>query len=394
MKILIINSGSSSIKYQLIEMPSEHLICQGIVERIGSKDSVLKYKTDDVEIEITDDIANHKKGLEKIVDFLLNKKSGVIKNTNEIEIVGHRVVHGGNTYSKTTLIDEDVKSKIKEYFALAPLHNPPNLEGIILAEQIFSSAKQIAVFDTAFHQTIPSKASKYAIPHKFFSENGIQLYGFHGTSHKYISEKTNDYLQIKQSKIISIHLGNGCSITAIVDGKSVDHSLGFAPANGLIMGSRSGDIDHSIIFYLVNTLGYSLNEVNNLLNKESGMLGLTGYSDLRDIESEAAKGNKECILALEMNAYRIKKYIGAYIAAMNGLDAIVFTAGIGENSNVLRKLICSDLDYLGIQLDTSKNLVKSKSIRKINKSFSKVKLLVIPTNEELEIAKQAYNLIY
>ena len=215
-----------------------------------------------------------------------------------------------------------------------------------------------------------SKASKYAIPNRFFSENGIQLYGFHGTSHKYVSEKANDYLKIKQSKIISIHLGNGCSITAIVDGKSVDHSLGFAPANGLIMGSRSGDIDHSIIFYLVDTLGYNLNEVKNLLNKESGMLGLTGYSDLRDIESEAAKGNKECILALEMNAYRIKKYIGAYIAVMNGLDAIIFTAGIGENSNVLRKLICSDLDYLGIQFDTTKNMVKSKSIRKINKSIS------------------------
>ncbi len=392
MKILIINSGSSSIKYQLIDMPTEHLICHGIVERIGSKDAILKYKTESIDIEKVDKITNHKNGLEKIVDLLLDEKNGVIKNTGEIEIVGHRVVHGGNTYSKTTFIDDNVKDKIKEYFALAPLHNPPNLEGIILAEQIFTSANQVAVFDTAFHRTIPVKASKYAIPNKFYSEDGIQLYGFHGTSHKYISEKAIDYLHIKNSKIVSIHLGNGCSITAIKDGKSIDHSLGFAPANGLIMGSRSGDIDHSIIFYLVNSLGYSLDEVTTLLTKESGMLGLTGFSDLRDIESEASKGNKECILALEMNAYRIKKYLGAYMAAMNGLDAIIFTAGIGENSNVLRKLICTDLDYLGIQLDTVKNNAKSRSIRKINSSSSKVKIVVIPTNEELEIAKQVYHL--
>jgi len=393
MKILIINSGSSSIKYQLIEMPSEHLVCHGIVERIGSKDAILKYKTENTAIEKVEEISSHKKGLEKIVDFLLDTNNGVIKNTEEIEIVGHRVVHGGNTYSKTTLINEDVKDKIKDFFALAPLHNPPNLEGINLAEQIFTSAKQVAVFDTAFHQTIPVKASKYAIPNKFYSEYGIQVYGFHGTSHKYVSEKAIDYLQLKKSKIISIHLGNGCSITGIVDGKSIDHSLGFGPANGLIMGSRSGDIDHSIIFYLVNSLGYSLHEVTNLLNKQSGMLGLTGFSDLRDIELEASKGNKECILGLEMNAYRIKKYIGAYTAAMNGLDAIIFTAGIGENSSVLRKLICTDLNYLGIELDVIKNNIKSKLLREINTPTSKVKLLVIPTNEEIEIAKQVFNLI-
>jgi len=393
MKILIINSGSSSIKYQLIEMPSEHSICNGSVEKIGSKDAILLYKTDNVVIEKTEEISNHKIGLEKIVDFLLDPKDGVIKDTKEIKVIGHRVVHGGNTYSKTTLIDQAVKDKIKEHFALAPLHNPPNLEGIVLAEQIFVAAKQVAVFDTAFHQSIPVKASKYAIPNDFFSKHGIQVYGFHGTSHKYVSEKAIEYLQLKKSKIISIHLGNGCSITAIENGKSVDHSLGFAPANGLIMGSRSGDIDHSIIFYLVNSLGYTLSEVNNLLNKESGMLGLTGYSDLRDIESAAEKGNKECQLALEMNAYRIKKYIGSYTAAMNGLDAIIFTAGIGENSNVLRKLICTDMGYLGIELDDAKNILRSKSIREINQSSSKVKILVIPTNEELEIAKQVFNLL-
>ena len=393
MKILIINSGSSSIKYQLIEMPSERLICQGIVERIGTTEAILKFKSKSSEFKEIEKIPDHKIGLQRIVDFLLDPTKGVIKKTEEIKVIGHRVVHGGNTYSKTTLITKDVKDKIKEYFTLAPLHNPANLEGIMLAEQIFSSASQVAVFDTAFHRSIPVKVSKYAIPNTFFTEHGIQVYGFHGTSHKYVSEKAAGYLKIAKPKIISIHLGNGCSITAVKDGKSIDHSLGFAPANGLIMGSRSGDIDHSIIFYLVNTLGYSLNEVNNLLNNKSGMLGLTGFSDLRDIESEAAKENKECQLALEMNAYRIKKYIGAYAAAMNGLDAIVFTAGIGENSSVLRNLICTDLDYLGIQLDPTKNTIKSKSIREINTSSSEVKILVIPTNEELEIAKQVFNLL-
>ena len=392
MKILIINSGSSSIKYQLIKMPSEEIICQGIVERIGSKDTILQFKTNTVDIQEVEEISNHKDGLKKIANFLLDIENGVIKNSSEIDIVAHRVVHGGNTFSKTTLINNDVKDKIKEFSVLAPLHNPHNLEGIILAEQVFPSANQVAVFDTAFHQTIPLKARKYAIPNEFFSKHNIQLYGFHGTSHKYVSEKAIDYLQNKSAKIISIHLGNGCSITAISNEKSVDHSLGFAPSNGLIMGSRSGDIDHSIIFYLVNTLGYSLNQVNNLLIKESGMLGLTGYSDLRDIEAEAAKGNKDCILALEMNSYRIKKYIGAYTAAMNGLDALVFTAGIGENSTELRKQICTNMNYLGIQLEDSKNLKKSKEILEINTSLSQVKILIIPTNEELEIAKQAFEL--
>ena len=393
MKILIVNSGSSSIKYQLIKMPSEEIICRGIVERIGSKDAVLKYKTNTVNIQKVGEIVNHNAGLKKIADFLLDKENGIIKDESDIEIVAHRVVHGGNTFSKTALITHEVKDKIKKFFALAPLHNPHNLEGIVLAEQVFPSANQVAVFDTAFHRSIPLKARKYAIPNRYFSKHNIQLYGFHGTSHKYVSEKATAFLQNKKAKIISIHLGNGCSITAISNEKSVDHSLGFGPSNGLLMGSRSGDIDHSIIFYLVNTLGYSLKEVNNLLIKESGMLGLTGYSDLRDIESEAAKGNKDCMLALEMNAYRIKKYIGAYIAAMNGLDAIIFTAGIGENSNELRKRICADMDYLGIQLDDSKNMEKSKGIQEINSSSSPVKILIIPTNEELEIAKQAFELL-
>ena len=393
MNILVINSGSSSIKFQLIEVPSEKLICSGIVERIGHKNAVLKYKTTTLDLEETGEINTHKAGLEKIVALLLDPEKGVIDNTDDIEVVGHRVVHGGNVFSDTTLINLEVKNKIKEYDALAPLHNPNNLQGIIVAEHLFPNAKQVAVFDTAFHQTIPVKAKKYAIPNRFYEEHNIQLYGFHGTSHKYVSEQANKFLGLEKSKIISIHLGNGCSMTAILDGKSIDHSLGFAPANGLIMGTRSGDIDHSIISYLVEKLDYSLDDVKNLLTTESGMLGLTGYSDLRDIEREAANGNQNCILALEMNAYRIRKYIGSYVAVMNGLDAIVFTAGIGENSSLIRKLVCSDLDYFGISLDQEKNEQKVKSLQLLNTPNAKVSILVVPTNEELEIAKQAYTLV-
>jgi acetate kinase len=390
MKVLIINSGSSSIKYQIIKMPSQNVICSGIVERIGSEEAIIKYHTDLVNLKKIGAVKDHKIGLEKIVEFLLDSKNGVLKDTDEIKLVGHRVVHGGNSYANTTLITKEVREKIKEYSVLAPLHNPHNLEGILLSEQIFKAAKQVAVFDTAFHQTIPVKAKKYAIPNNLYEIEGIQIYGFHGTSHKYVSERAIAFLNKQHSKIISIHLGNGCSITAIENGKSVDHSLGFAPDNGLIMGSRSGDIDHGIIFYMVNNLGYDLIAVNEMLNKKSGMLGLTGFSDLRDIELAASKGNEACNLALDMNAYRIRKYIGAYVAAMNGVDALIFTAGIGENSVELRKRVCTNLEYLGIQLDDKKNNIKSNSFREINKSSANVKILVIPTDEELEIAKQVY----
>ncbi|QCX39171.1 acetate kinase [Aureibaculum algae] len=392
MKILIINAGSSSIKFQLIEMPSEKVLCQGIVERVGEVDAIFQYKTENHTINSVDKIETHKVGLQKIADFLLDDEKGVIKDTNEIDAIGHRVVHGGNAFSDITMITPEVKSIIKTLIPLAPLHNPHNLEGIILTEEIFPNAKQIAIFDTAFHQTIPMKAKKYAIPNKFYDNNNIQLYGFHGTSHKYVTEKAFAYLPKSASKIITIHLGNGCSITAVKDGKSIDHSLGFAPSNGLIMGSRSGDIDHSLIFYLVNNLGYDLDKVDTMLTKESGMLGLTGYSDLREIEEQASNGNQECLLALEMNAYRIKKYIGAFTAVLNGLDAIVFTAGIGENSNTLRALICRDMDYLGINLNETENDIRSKELREINTKDSRTKILVIPTNEELEIAQQTFHL--
>lgn len=393
MKIVIINSGSSSIKYQLIDMPSNEVICSGMIDRIGLKTSNLSYVTENVKLEEVLAIATHKIGLEKIAQLLMDEKNGVIKSTKEIDAVGHRVVHGGADFTKTVIISPEVKEKIRELFALAPLHNPANLAGIIVAEAIFTNATQIAVFDTAFHQTIPVVAHKYAIPNKLFIENKVRVYGFHGTSHKYVSERAMDYLE-NGSRLISIHLGNGCSITAIKDGKSIDHSLGFAPSNGLIMGTRSGDIDHSIVFYMVNTLGYTLDAVNNLLLKQSGMLGLTGFSDLRDIEANAEKGNAECQLALDMNAYRIKKYIGSYAAVLNGLDAIIFTAGIGENSSYIRKLVCMDMDYFGIKLDDEKNEIRSKEIREINAIGSTTKILVVPTNEELEIANQVYELLY
>lgn len=393
MNILIINTGSSSIKFQLMHMPAEDVLCSGMVDRIGLENGNLKYTKTDYETTELLQFSSHKKGLERVIELLLDPDKGAIAGVNEIDVVGHRVVHGGTAFSETTIINQEVKDKIRDLSQLAPLHNPHNLEGILIAEELFPDAIQVAVFDTAFHQTIPLKARKYAIPNEFYTDHGIQLYGFHGTSHKYVSEKAINILGKKTAKIISIHLGNGCSITAVQNGKSVDHSLGFAPSNGLIMGSRSGDIDHSMIFYLVESMGYSLREVNDLLNKKSGMLGLTGYSDLREIQAKANEGNVQCQLALEMNAYRIKKYIGAYSTVMNGLDALVFTAGIGENSDYLRKLVCSEMDFLGIELDTGKNAQKSSEIRKIHRNSSRVKIMVIPTNEELEIAKQSFQLL-
>ena len=393
MKILVINSGSSSIKYKLFMMPDQQVICSGAVERIGLDNSKVQYEKADEYIEEVTSIENHKKGLEKIVKLLLDTKNGVINSTSEIKVVGHRVVHGGVSFTETKEVNQEVKNKIRELSYLAPLHNPANLEGINVAEDIFREAWQIAVFDTSFHQTIPEKAYKYAIPNHFFEDNNVRLYGFHGTSHKFVSEQAIEYLNKKKSKIITIHLGNGCSATAIDDGKSIDHSLGFGPATGLIMGTRSGDVDHSLIFYLMDSLGFTAEEVNNILQKESGMFGLTGFSDLRDIETAADNGDKSSLLALEMNAYRVKKYIGSYFAALNGLDAIVFTAGVGENSEKMRSLICREMDGLGILLDEKINAQRFKKLTEINTEESPVKILVIPTNEELEIAKQAFELL-
>ncbi len=395
MNILVINSGSSSLKYQLIDMPNETVKASGLIERIGADKAKITFKKEDFKTSKELSIQDHEEALKQMNRFLMDEKFGVISNKDDIKIVGHRVVHGGKNFSDTVEITEEIKSKIKSLCALAPLHNPPNLKGIEVSENVFSDAKQVAVFDTAFLQTMPQKAYQYAIPKRFLEDEDIRAYGFHGTSHKYVSEKAQEFLKsqnLQHSKLISIHLGNGCSMTAIKEGKAIDHSMGFGPSNGLIMGTRAGDIDQSVIFYLMDKLGYSAEKVNNILLKKSGMLGLTGSNDLRDIQQQTKQGNEDCQLALEMNAYRIKKYIGAYTVALNGLDAIIFTAGIGENSALIRKLVCQDMDVLGLQLDENKNKSSSSEIRDISNSTSKTKILVIPTNEELEIAKQAYNI--
>jgi len=397
MNILVINAGSSSIKYQLIDMNTELPLSSGIVERIGLEEGVLTHKTfingTENKVTVTFPIPNHTVGLERVAELLIDKKIGVIADPSDIKAVGHRVVHGGEAFTKTVAINDAIKEKVKELFPLAPLHNPANLTGIEVAEKVFPEAVQIAVFDTAFHQTMPDVAYRYAIPNEMYNEMGIRKYGFHGTSHKYVSEKANEYLGKKETNLITIHIGNGASMTAVKNGVCVDTSMGLGPLNGLIMGTRSGDIDPSIIFYLVEQKGYSIEEVSNVLNKKSGMVGLTGDADMRDIESRVLNGDEIAELSYKMYAYRIKQYIGNYTAAMNGLDAIVFTAGIGENDSLVRKLVCENMEYFGIELDDDKNNIRSKNIREINSESAKTKVLVIPTNEELEIARQSFELI-
>jgi acetate kinase len=393
MNILVLNAGSSSLKYQVIEMPSQIVKCVGLVERIGMDDAIFTHEKNDEKHSEILPILNHENGLKKIANILLDANIGVINSVDEIEAVGHRVVHGGSKFSKTAIVNKEVKDSIRNLFDLAPLHNPANLTGIEIAETLFTSAKQIAIFDTAFHQTMPKEAYQYAINNQYLIEHKIRAYGFHGTSHKYVSEKAIEFLGNKSQNIITIHLGNGCSMSAIKNGKSIENSLGFGPMNGLIMGTRSGDIDQSVIFFLMKKLNKTADEVGNLLQKESGMKGLTGFSDLREISEKAESGDDNCKNALDLAAYRIKKYIGSYTAILNGLDAIIFTAGIGENSSIMRELATKDLNFLGIDLDINKNKIRSKEIREIQSKKSKVKILVIPTNEEIEIAKQSYQLL-
>jgi acetate kinase len=378
-------------------MPEAETICSGLIERIGLDGSSINHKTfiegKESSRKVQLPIPDHTTGLKEAARLLTDPEIGVIKSPKEIEVVGHRLVHGGESFSKTAIIDAAVKEKVKSLFPLAPLHNPPNYLGVEVSEQVFTAAKQVGVFDTAFHQTMPPVAYRIAIPNEFYYKHGIRNYGFHGTSHKYVSEKAAEYLKNPKAKIITIHLGNGCSMSAVKDGKCVDTSMGLGPMNGLIMGTRTGDIDQSIIFHMVKQLGYSLDDVNNILNKKSGMLGLTGYSDMRDVQAEINKGNEEAKLAYEMYAYHIKKYIGAYAAVLNGIDAIIFTAGVGENDSLTRKLVSEDLEYLGIHLDEEKNNTRGKGIYEINKADARVKILVVPTNEELEIARQCYALV-
>lgn len=398
MKVFVINSGSSSIKYQLIEMPQATLVCSGLVERIGLTNATITHKKytqsgETLVNETIQQLANHSEGLTAVAALLVDAKWGVINNPSEIKVVGHRVVHGGESFSATTIVTAAVKAKIKSLFSLAPLHNPANLLGIEVAESIFTEATQVAVFDTAFHQTMPPKAYRYALPNYLYEEHGIRAYGFHGTSHKYVSEKAVEYLQNKNAKIITIHLGNGCSMSAIDAGKCVDVSMGIGPINGLIMGTRSGDVDPSVIFHLAKELNFSLQDINNMLNKQSGMQGLCGLSDMRDIKKAINDGNTAAKLAYDMYAYRIKKYIGMYAAVLNGIDALVFTAGVGENDAAIRQLCCEKMDYLGIVIDEKLNETRTPGIRNISGATSKTKILIVPTNEELEIAKQCFELI-
>ncbi len=388
MKILVLNSGSSSLKFQLFDMPSGTVIIKGLAERIGEDKGV--FRIGDYKVEKA--LPTHKEALELLTDYLLTSENAILQNKDEITAIGHRVVHGGNTFVQPTVINDEVKAKIKELFSLAPLHNPANLIGIETAEKIFPSALQVGIFDTAFHQTIPVENHKYAIPNEFY-EKDIRKYGFHGISHQYIAQKTVEILGENTKKIISLHLGNGASATAITNGNSFDTTMGFGPMNGLIMGTRSGDLDQSVVFYMMDKMGYSSAEVQTILNKKSGMMALAGSNDLRDIEARAEQGDNQAKEALIMYANAIKKYIGQFTAQMNGLDALVFTAGIGENSDVVRKLVCKELDFLGIKIDLNKNKKPKDYKGDISGKSSAVKVMVIPTNEEQEIANQVFKLI-
>lgn len=397
MNILVINSGSSSLKYQLFKMPEKSPVSSGLVERIGIEGSFIKHMVfkggEKFVTEKYGFISDHGEGLKQVLALLIEGNLAVMTTPDDISAVGHRVVHGGENFSGPTLITKEVKEQIKKLFSLAPLHNPVNLKCIEVAEETFTKASQVAIFDTAFHQSIPQQAFRYAIPECYYKEEGIRVYGFHGTSHKYVSEQAIKWLDKQESKLISIHLGNGCSITAIKDGKSIDTSMGFGPLSGLMMGTRSGDIDPSVIFHLIEHAGYSLNQLSTLFNKSSGLLGVGGSSDMRDIRKLAASGNEEAILALELYAYRIKKYIGAYAAILNGIDAVIFTAGVGENDQDMREAVCKELNFLGIEMNLESNRQYAGGIREINADSSKVKILVIPTNEEYEIASQCYRLL-
>ncbi|GAB3921168.1 acetate/propionate family kinase [Mucilaginibacter myungsuensis] len=397
MYILVINSGSSSIKYQLFKGDSDTPICKGLVERIGLDGSRAVHEVtlngEDQKIIAERSIADHQEGMQVLAALLVREDIAVLADPAQITTVGHRVVHGGETLTATTSITEEVKDKIKALYSLAPLHNPGHIKGIEVSEQMFPQAIQVAVFDTAFHRTIPEKAFRYAIPEEFYTEDHLRVYGFHGISHQYVSAQASAYLNKPDAKLITIHLGNGCSMAAVDGGKCIDTSMGLTPLDGLIMGTRTGTIDPSILIWLMERKGYSLTEVSDLLNKKSGMLGLTGSSDMRDVGKLYNEGNHAAVTAYQMYAYRVKKFIGAYAAALNGLDAIIFTAGVGENDSFARELVCTDMDFFGIDIDKEKNATRAPGIRDLNIAGTKTKILVIPTNEELAIAQQCRELL-
>ncbi|MGL5649131.1 MAG: acetate kinase [Clostridium sp.] len=396
MKILVINCGSSSLKYQLIDMNNEEALAQGLVERIGIQGSVLTQKVAGREKYVVEtEMKDHKDAIKLVLDTLIDEKNGVIKSMDEINAVGHRVVHGGEKYSSSVIINDEVMKELEECAKLAPLHNPPNIIGIKACEALMKDTKMVAVFDTAFHQTMPEKAYMYALPYEIYEDHAVRKYGFHGTSHKFVSSEVARVMgkDIKDLKIITCHLGNGSSLAAIKGGECIDTSMGFTPLDGIVMGTRTGSMDPAVVVYMATDLGYSVDEINTILNKKSGVLGVSGVSsDFRDIEEAAEKGNHRAQLALDMFRYSIRKQIGAYAAAMDGVDVIVFTAGVGENSIICRNAILSGLGYLGVKIDKERNNVRGK-IAKISADDSSVEAYVIPTNEELVIARDTLGLV-
>jgi acetate kinase len=376
MKILVINSGSSSLKYQFFNMPAVTPIYTGLVERIGLMGSA---------------ITNHGEALKQVLDALYEK--GIISSPDEVDLVGHRVVHGGEKFHGATEISPAVKEEIKSLFSLAPLHNQVSYTCIEVAEQTFPKARQVAVFDTSFHHTLPDYAYRYAIPKSYYDDYGVRVYGFHGTSHKNVSSQAMEYMNNPDAKLVSIHLGNGCSMAAVKSGKSIDTTMGFGPLSGLVMGTRSGDIDPSVVFHLIDQENFTVKEVSDLLNKKAGMLGMAGSNDMRDIHKFAAEGSEDAKLALKLYAYRIKKFIGAYAAVLNGVDALIFTGGVGENDRLMRAMVCEELEFLGIYPDAEKNQNLSGQIYEINRADARVKILVARTNEEFDIASQCYELV-
>lgn len=397
MNILVINCGSSSLKFQLIDAQDEKLIAKGLCERIGIEGSRLVYQKTGGEKEITETpMANHTVAIELVLKALTNEKSGAMKDLSEIGAVGHRIVHGGEKFASSTIIDDEVMKAIEECSELAPLHNPANLVGIRACKELMPGTPMVAVFDTAFHQTMPQEAYLYGIPYEYYKKYKIRRYGFHGTSHSYVSRRAAQVLgkNYEDMKIIVCHLGNGASVSAVKNGKCVDTSMGLTPLEGLIMGTRSGDIDPAIMEFIAHKEGKDVDGVMELLNKQSGVLGLSDNlsSDFRDIEGSFAKGEEVGIRCLKTFAYRVAKYVGAYVASMNGADAICFTAGVGENSPVIRELVCEYLGYLGIELDDAANHKRGEDVV-VSKNENGTKVLVIPTNEELAIARETYALV-
>ena len=392
MKILVLNCGSSSVKYQLIDIDKNYALAKGLVSRIGMSDAVLTHKPHDrPEIKISGEIIDHIVAIEYVISILLSPNHGVIKDKSEIGAIGHRVVHGGEKFPESVLITSEVMVELRNCIELAPLHNPHNIRGINACQRILSNIPQVAVFDTAFHQQMPKHAYIYGLPYILYKKYGIRRYGFHGTSHFYVSRRASQLMNkpIKELKIITCHLGNGASMSAVKNGISVDTSMGFTPLEGLLMGTRCGDLDPAVILHIMAREELTLQEANTLLNKHSGMQGISGHSsDMRDIIQEAKEGHANSKLALEIYCYRIKKYIGAYAAAMGGLDSLVFTAGIGENSPLIREKCCAGLEFLGIEIDEERNDEAIGVEGLISKDKSRVRVFSIPTNEELVIAEE------